>query len=236
MSDKILIVDDDKEIRNILSIYLKNNDSEVVAVANGAEALEVIDETFDLVLLDVMMPVMDGMEACQKIREQYSTPIIFLSAKGAEIDRITGLVTGADDYIVKPFNPMEVVARIKANIRRYKVLGTKAAVSIPTQEKTSKLTIQDVDIYLDEHKVVKNGNALKVTRSEFEILKFLVQHRGIVFSAEQIHDQIWNDPASYVSSNSIVVHIKNLRDKIEDDPKNPSVIINIWGVGYKIEK
>jgi len=236
MSDKILIVDDDKEIRNILSIYLKNNDSEVVAVANGAEALEVIDDSFDLVLLDVMMPVMDGMEACQKIREQYSTPIIFLSAKGAEIDRITGLVTGADDYIVKPFNPMEVVARIKANIRRYKVLGTKATVSSPTQEKTNKLTIQDVDIYLEEHKIVKNGNTLKVTRSEFEILKFLVQNRGIVFSAEQIHDQIWNDPASYVSSNSIVVHIKNLRDKIEDDPKNPSVIINIWGVGYKIEK
>ncbi len=234
--DKILLVDDDKEIRNILMIYLENNDCKVVVAENGQEALDKVDDSFDLILLDIMMPVMDGIEACRKIRDLYTMPIIFLSAKGSDIDKITGLVTGADDYIVKPFNPMEVVARIKANIRRYKILGTKAGVQNQSDGVAKVIRIKNIEIYLDEYKVLKDGMEIKLTRSEYEILKLLLQNRGIVFNADQIYDRIWNDAAAYSGSNSVVVHIKNLREKLEVDHKKPELIINIWGVGYKIEK
>lgn len=232
--DKILLVDDDAEIRNILSIYLKNNDCQVILAENGQEAIDELDDSFDLVLLDVMMPVMDGMEACRKIRESYNVPVVFLSAKGSEMDRISGLITGADDYIVKPFNPMEVVTRIKANIRRYKVLGSKNGNSGGIEAQV--ITIDHWTFHLAEHRALKRGQEVKLTRSEYEILKLLLQNRGIVFSADQIYDRIWDDAATVSGSNSIVVHIKNLREKLEDDPKNPQLITNIWGVGYRIEK
>jgi len=234
--DKILLVDDDKEIRNILEIYLNNNECQVILAENGQEALDKVDDSFDLILMDIMMPVMDGIEACRKIRELYKMPIIFLSAKGSDLDKITGLISGADDYIVKPFNPMEVVARIKANIRRYKILGSKAGSESQAMKASSYIKVKDVEFYLDEYKVVKHGEDIKLTRSEYEILKLLVQNRGIVFSADQIYDRIWNDASAISGGNSVVVHIKNLRMKLEEDPKNPELIINIWGVGYKIEK
>lgn len=234
--DKVLLVDDDKEIRNILTIYLNNNECQVVSAENGLEAVEKIDDSFDLVLMDIMMPIMDGMEACRKIREKYTMPIIFLSAKGSDLDRIGGLINGADDYIVKPFNPTEVVARIKANIRRYKILGGKKGEVFKDYSNNKVIKLRDIELHIDEYKVLKKGETVKLTRSEYEILKLLMENRGIVFNADQIYDRIWNDSGSSFGTNSIVVHIKNLRLKLEDDPKNPELIINIWGVGYKIEK
>lgn len=234
--DKILLVDDDKEIRNILNIYLDNNECSVITAENGQEALEKVDDSIDLILMDIMMPIMDGIEACRKIRENYSMPIIFLSAKGTDLDKITGLINGADDYIVKPFNPMEVVARIKANIRRYKVLGAKFDMNRRPSKNTNMIKIKNIEFYYDEYKVLKDGVEVKLTRSEYEILKLLLKNRGIVFNADQIYNGIWDDAASYSGSNSIVVHIKNLREKLEENHKNPELIINIWGVGYKIEK
>lgn len=208
----------------------------MVTAQNGKEAMELINDSFDLIILDIMMPIMDGLEACNKIRENYSTPIIFLSAKGSDMDRINGLVTGADDYIVKPFNPMEVVVRVKANIRRYKVFGSKVDSTKKQNNQPDIVLLHDLIIYLKEYKVEKNNEFLKLTKTEFQILNMLVQNRGVVFSINSIHDSIWDDPALYISSNSVAVHIKNLRNKIEDDPKNPKILINVWGVGYKIEK
>ncbi|MCM1988348.1 response regulator transcription factor [Oceanirhabdus seepicola] len=228
--EKILIVDDDLDIRNLIEIYLKNEGYEIVKAKNGKEALELIDDSFDLVLLDVMMPLMDGTTTCTEIRKNYNMPIIFLTAKTEDMDKVIGLTVGADDYITKPFNAIELIARIKANIRRY------VDFNVAKREQLSKIiTVNDLEINLDTHKVNRSNKEIYLTKTEFNILVLLTKNRGIVFSINKIYDRVWGEESLLNANNTVMVHIRKLREKIEVDPKNPKYIKTIWGVGYKIE-
>lgn len=195
--------------------------------SNGAEALVMINENnFDLVILDIMMPILDGISACMKIRESYTMPIIFLSAKDEEIDKIQGLTVGADDYVAKPFGSMELIARVKAQLRRYKKFNAEP-------QNSSILTIEDLTINFDTHEVTVRDDKVKLTPKEFDILECLAKNRGRVFSVEKLYEIIWKEKFA-VSDTSIVVHITNLRQKTEEDPKKPKYVKTVWGVGYKI--
>lgn len=227
MKTNILVVDDDKSIRNLIKVYLENEGYNILEASNGAEALIMINENnFDLVILDVMMPVLDGISACMKIRESYTMPIIFLSAKDEEIHKIEGLTVGADDYITKPFSSMELIARVKAQLRRYKKFNTES-------QNSSIVTIEDLTINFDTHEVTVRGDKVKLTPKEFDILECLAKNRGMVFSVQKLYETIWNEQFA-VSDTSVVVHITNLKKKIELDSKNPRYIKTVWGVGYKI--
>lgn len=227
MKTNILVVDDDKSIRNLIKVYLENEGYHILEASNGAEALIMLNENkFDLVILDVMMPILDGISTCMKIRESYMMPIIFLSAKDEEIHKIEGLTVGADDYITKPFGSMEVIARVKAQLRRYKKFNIEP-------QNCSSVTIDDLTINFDTHEVVVRGDKVKLTPKEFDILECLAKNRGVVFSVQKLYETIWNEKFA-VSDTSIVVHITNLRQKIEIDSKSPKYIKTVWGVGYKI--
>jgi DNA-binding response OmpR family regulator len=227
MKTNILVVDDDKSIRNLIKVYLENDGYNIIEASNGAEALVMINENiFDLVILDVMMPILDGISTCMKIRESYTMPIIFLSAKDEEIDKIKGLTVGADDYITKPFGSMELIARVKAQLRRYKKFNAEP-------QNSSIVTIEDLTINFDTHEVTIRGDKVKLTPKEFDILECLAKNKGMVFSVQKLYEIIWNEQFA-VSDTSIVVHITNLRQKIEIDPKKPKYVKTIWGVGYKI--
>ena len=227
METNILVVDDDKSIRNLIKVYLENEGFHILEASNGAEALIMLNETkFDLVILDVMMPILDGISTCIKIRENYVMPIIFLSAKDEEIHKIEGLTVGADDYITKPFGSMEVIARVKAQLRRYKKFNVES-------QNSSSITIDDLTINFDTHEVLVRGDKIKLTPKEFDILACLAKNRGVVFSVQKLYESIWNEQFA-VSDTSIVVHITNLRQKIESDPKNPKYVKTVWGVGYKL--
>jgi DNA-binding response OmpR family regulator len=227
MKANILVVDDDKSIRNLIKAYLENEEYNIVEASNGAEALIKINENnFDLVILDVMMPILDGISACMKIRESYTMPIIFLSAKDEEIHKIQGLTVGADDYITKPFASMEFLARVKAQLRRYKKFNVEA-------QNSSIVTIEDLTINFATHEVTVRGEKVKLTPKEFDILECLAKNRGMVFSVEKLYEIIWGEQFT-VADTSIVVHITNLKKKIELDSKNPKYIKTVWGVGYKI--
>lgn len=227
MKENILVVDDDKSIRKLIKIYLENEGFNIIEACNGEEALNVLNESaFDLIILDVMMPILDGINACIKIRESYNMPIIFLSAKDEEIHKIEGLTVGADDYITKPFGSMELIARVKAQIRRYKRFNSES-------QNSSIITIEDLTINIDTHDVIVRGDKIKLTPKEFDILECLAKNRGIVFSVQKLYETVWKEQY-VVSDTSIVVHITNLRQKIELDPKNPQYIKTVWGVGYKI--
>lgn len=227
MRTNILVVDDDKSIRNLIKVYLENEKYNVIEASNGAEALIMINENkFDLVILDVMMPILDGISACMKIRESYTMPIIFLSAKGEEIHKIEGLTVGADDYITKPFGSMELIARVKAQLRRYKKFNAEP-------ENSSIVIIEDLTINFDTHEVIVRGDKVKLTPKKFDILECLAKNRGMVFSVQKLYEVIWKEEF-VVSDTSIVVHITNIKKKIELDPKNPKYIKTVWGVGYKI--
>lgn len=225
----ILVCDDDKEIVNAIEIYLRNEGYEVFKAYDGMEALQIAEkEEIHLILMDVMMPRLDGMRTTMKIREEKNIPIIMLSAKSEDYDKITGLNVGADDYITKPFNPLELIARVKSQLRRYVNLGSmekKTGVF-----KTGGLVIDD------EQKTVElDGKPVAVTPIEYGILKLLTEHAGRVFSMEQIYEAVWNEPA-YNPENTVAVHIRRIREKIEINPKNPKYLKVVWGIGYKIEK
>ncbi|CQR55864.1 response regulator transcription factor [Paenibacillus riograndensis] len=223
----VLVVDDDSEIRDIIHVYLRNEGYHVIEAADGEEALKVIESTpVQLVILDVMMPRMDGIKTCLKIREVSDTPLIMLSAKEEDIDKITGLTTGADDYMTKPFNPLELLARVKAQFRRQALIG-KADFN-------SLLLIKDLVIDKSKHSVKVKGIDIPVTPLEFAILVLLASHPGQVFSSEHIYESVWKEPFGN-SDNTVMVHIRNLREKLDDDPRNPQYIKTVWGVGYKIE-
>lgn len=223
---KILIVDDEQDIRNIVSIYLENNDFETLQAESGYAALEIIDkEKIDLAILDVMMPDMDGITLCIKIREKTNMPIIMLSAKDQDMDKVMGLTCGADDYIAKPFNPIELLARVRAQLRRFNELN-------PIQINSEVLKYDDFILNLSTHKLIKKEEEIRLTPTEFKILKLLWINRGIVFSTEKIFERIWGEEEFEVD-NTVMVHIRNLRDKIEDDNKKPKYIKTVWGVGYK---
>lgn len=223
---KILIVDDEADIRNIVSIYLENNDFETLKADSGSKALEIIkSEKVELAILDVMMPDMDGITLCIKIREITNIPIIMLSAKDTDMDKVMGLTSGADDYIAKPFNPIELLARVRAQIRRFNEFNI-------AQINSEVLRYDECKLDLNTHRLVKNDEEIRFTPTEFKILKLLWVNRGIVFSTEKIFERIWGEEEFEVD-NTVMVHIRNLRDKIEDDNKKPKYIKTVWGVGYK---
>ena len=228
---KILVCDDDKEIVEAIEIYLTQEGYEVVKAYDGQEALKVLKETpRDLLVIDVMMPRLDGIRATLKIREENNIPIIILSAKSEDADKILGLNVGADDYVTKPFNPLELVARVKSQLRRYTSLGSTVKNENEAVYTTGGLSIND-----DLKEVTVDGETVKLTPIEYNILLLLVKNQGKVFSIEQIYESIWNEDA-IGADNTVAVHIRHIREKIEINPKEPRYLKVVWGVGYKIEK
>ena len=228
---KILVCDDDKEIVEAIEIYLTQEGYEVVKAYDGQEALKVLKETpIDLLVIDVMMPRLDGIRATLKIREENNIPIIILSAKSEDADKILGLNVGADDYVTKPFNPLELVARVKSQLRRYTSLGSTVKNENEAVYTTGGLSIND-----DLKEVTVDGEPVKLTPIEYNILLLLVKNQGKVFSIEQIYESIWNEYA-IGADNTVAVHIRHIREKIEINPKEPRYLKVVWGVGYKIEK
>ncbi|MCS1384442.1 response regulator transcription factor [Lysinibacillus sphaericus] len=225
---KILIVDDDKEIRNLIAVYLENEGMETEKAEDAVEALQMLEKkAFDLIVLDIMMPKMDGIEACLKIREERSMPIIMLSAKSEDMDKIKGLAAGADDYLSKPFNPLELIARVKSQLRRYKKYNTE------TTFVKSVVEIGNLTINTDTRQIWVQQQEIRLTPKEFDILELLARNKGIVLSIAKIYEAVWKNDF-YKSDNTVMVHITKIREKIEDDPKHPIYIKTIWGVGYKI--
>ena len=228
---KILVCDDDKEIVEAIEIYLTQDGHQVLEAYDGIEAVEILKkESVDLLIMDIMMPRMDGIRATLKIREENNIPIIILSAKSEDADKILGLNIGADDYITKPFNPLELVARVKSHLRRYMQLG-----STTIKESEAVYTVGGLAINDDLKEVTVDGESVKLTPIEYNILLLLVKHQGKVFSIDQIYENIWNENAVGVD-NTVAVHIRHIREKIEINPKEPRYLKVVWGVGYKIEK
>ena len=233
--ERILIVDDEKEIRDLIDIYLKGEGYETIKAENGEEALSILNTNdIDLIILDIMMPKLNGIEACLKIREEKEMPIIMLSAKSEDMDKILGLNTGADDYLTKPFNPLELVARVKSQIRRYKKFSNKANIA-KEEINDNILEIDEIKINLDTHEVFKDNEEIKLTPTEFDILVLLGKNKGKVFSIENIYNSVWKQDFMQ-SDNTVMVHIRKVREKIEEDSRNPKYIKTVWGVGYKIDR
>ena len=228
---KILVCDDDKDIVEAIDIYLTQEGYEVLKAYDGDEAIKVLKSNeVDLLIMDVMMPRLDGIRATLKIRENMSLPIIILSAKSEDADKILGLNIGADDYITKPFNPLELVARVKSQLRRYTQLGSTARSDNQSEFRTGGLLIKD-----DLKEVTVDGEKVKLTPIEYNILLLLVKKQGKVFSINQIYENIWNEEA-IGADNTVAVHIRHIREKIEINPKEPRYLKVVWGVGYKVEK
>lgn len=228
---KILVCDDDKDIVEAIDIYLTQEGYEVQKAYDGDEAIKVLKSNEDdLLIMDVMMPRLDGIRATLKIRENMSLPIIILSAKSEDADKILGLNIGADDYITKPFNPLELVARVKSQLRRYTQLGSTARSDNQSEFRTGGLVIRD-----DLKEVTVDGEKVKLTPIEYNILLLLVKNQGKVFSINQIYENIWNEEA-IGADNTVAVHIRHIREKIEINPKEPRYLKVVWGVGYKVEK
>lgn len=226
----ILVVDDDKEIVRAIEIYLGNQNYNIIKAYDGIQAISKVKElNIHLIILDIMMPNKDGTETLEEIRKERNVPVIILSAKSEDIDKITGLNVGADDYITKPFNPVELIARVNALIRRYTKLGG-------IEEKQNKSLITSGELIIDDElkKVTVDGNNIKLTPTEYNILKFLTQNKGKVFSIDNIYKNIWNEEG-YGAENTIAVHIRHIREKIEINPKEPKYLKVIWGIGYKVE-
>ena len=228
---KILVCDDDKDIVEAIDIYLTQEGYEVLKAYDGDEAIKVLKSNeVDLLIMDVMMPRLDGIRATLKIRENMSLPIIILSAKSEDADKILGLNIGADDYITKPFNPLELVARVKSQLRRYTQLGSTARSDNQSEFRTGGLVIRD-----DLKEVTVDGEKVKLTPIEYNILLLLVKNQGKVFSINQIYENIWNEEA-IGADDTVAVHIRHIREKIEINPKEPRYLKVVWGVGYKVEK
>ncbi|WP_425449046.1 response regulator transcription factor [Dethiothermospora halolimnae] len=225
----VLVVDDDKEIRDAIEIYLKNENLKVYKAKDGIDALEVLNEKdIHVILMDIMMPRMDGMKATFKIREDKNIPIIILSAKSEDTDKILGLNMGADDYITKPFNPLELVARVKSQLRRYTSLGNYNKNNDEIKVGGLTLNKKTKTIFVDNEEV-------RLTFTEYKIMELLMENKGRVFSIEEIYEKVWNEPY-YNCENTVSVHIRRIREKIEVNPKNPEYLKVVWGIGYKVEK
>lgn len=222
----VLIVDDEEDIRELVGIYLKNEGYNICKAVNGQEALQCLsDMQIDLAILDVMMADMDGIALCMEIRKKSNIPIIMLSAKDQDMDKVIGLSDGADDYLAKPFNPVELVARVKAQLRRFNDFNERKPSSI--------LEYMELSMNLETHRVFLNLKEVQLTPKEFAILELLWKNKGNVFSTEHIYDSLWSEEEAYDINNVVMVHIRNLRSKIEPDIKNPQYIKTVWGVGYK---
>ena len=233
-NQKILVVDDNEEIRNILHILLESEGYTIIEAPDGETALELVDDSIDLIILDIMMPGISGLDVCKRVRENYQMPILFLTAKGTDSDKSLGLLIGADDYLAKPFSHSELTARVKSMLRRYYVYKGK------------ENTAEDNFFVYDIFKVAKDRNEVYMTDSdgsstsidlselEYQILKLLIESPGRIFPAQLIYESIWNEPYFYSSNATIMVHIRNLRTKIEDDPSKPTHLLTVWGKGYKL--
>ena len=224
----ILVVDDEKEIRDAIGIYLRGEELNVIQAEDGLQALDILESTIiHVIILDIMMPKLDGIKTCLKIRESKNIPIIMLSARGEDSDKILGLNVGADDYITKPFNNLELVARVKSQLRRYdKPLNI---------ESKSILKVRDLEIDTEAKKIIIRGEEVKVTATEYKILLLLVSNLGKILSIKEIYENVWEEPF-YKSENTVTVHIRRIREKIEINTKEPEYIKVVWGIGYKIEK
>ncbi|KNY25236.1 response regulator transcription factor [Pseudobacteroides cellulosolvens] len=225
----ILVCDDEKEIVEAIEIYLKHEGYEVFKASNGLEALSIIENTeIHLIIMDIMMPKMDGIRTTMKIRDKKNIPVIMLSAKSEDTDKILGLNIGADDYVTKPFNALELMARVKSQLRRYTMLGSMEVKS--DMWRSGGLVVDDI-----RKEVTVDGEAVKLTPVEYKILKLLCENAGRVYSMDQIYEQVWNEP-SFNPENTVAVHIRRIREKIELNPKEPKYLKVVWGIGYKIEK
>ena len=224
----VLVCDDEKDIVSALRIYLTSEGYQVHEAYNGKEAIEIIKQKeVHLVLMDIMMPEMDGISAMVKIRELTNVPVILLTAKSEDTDKVLGLTVGADDYITKPFNPVELQARVKSQIRRYMLLGSGTVVN-------NKLSVGGIELDDKSKEVTLDGELVNLTRTEYDILKLLMEHVGEVFSPNQIYEKVWKDDP-FGTENTVAVHIRHLREKLEYDPANPRYLKVIWGRGYKME-
>ena len=229
----ILVVDDEQEIADLVEIYLVSDGYKVFKASNAQDGLAILDkEDIHLVLLDIMMPGMNGLEMCKKIRETNNIPIIMLSAKSRDLDKILGLGTGADDYVVKPFNPLELTARVKSQLRRYTQLNPNSNVH---ESSKNEISIRGLTINKDNHKVTVYDEEIKLTPIEFDILYLLASNAGKVFSTDEIFEKVWNEKV-YEANNTVMVHIRRLRGKMKEDERQDKIITTVWGVGYKIEK
>ena len=229
----ILVVDDEQEIADLVEIYLVSDGYKVFKASNAQDGLDILDnEDIHLCLLDIMMPGMNGLEMCKKIRETNNIPIIMLSAKSTDLDKILGLGTGADDYVVKPFNPLELTARVKSQLRRYTQLNPNSNVHETVK---NEISIRGLTINKDNHKVTVYDEEVKLTPIEFDILYLLASNPGKVFSTDEIFEKVWNEKV-YEANNTVMVHIRRLRGKMKEDERQDKIITTVWGVGYKIEK
>ena len=229
----ILVVDDEQVIADLVEIYLVSDGYKVFKASNAQDGLDILDkEDIHLCLLDIMMPGMNGLEMCKKIRETNNIPIIMLSAKSTDLDKILGLGTGADDYVVKPFNPLELTARVKSQLRRYTQLNPNSNVHETVK---NEISIRGLTINKDNHKVTVYDEEVKLTPIEFDILYLLASNPGKVFSTDEIFEKVWNEKV-YEANNTVMVHIRRLRGKMKEDERQDKIITTVWGVGYKIEK
>lgn len=229
----ILVVDDEQEIADLVEIYLVSDGYKVFKASNAQDGLDILDkEDIHLCLLDIMMPGMNGLEMCKKIRETNNIPIIMLSAKSTDLDKILGLGTGADDYVVKPFNPLELTARVKSQLRRYTQLNPNSNVHETVK---NEISIRGLTINKDNHKVTVYDEEVKLTPIEFDILYLLASNPGKVFSTDEIFEKVWNEKV-YEANNTVMVHIRRLRGTMKEDERQDKIITTVWGVGYKIEK
>lgn len=229
-SGKILIVDDDAEIREIVRVLLESEGFEPVEVSCGEEALSLLSDEIELVILDVMMEGLSGYQVCRRIRERSNVPILFLTAKNKDSDLTLGFSAGGDDYLAKPFSYAELLARVKGLLRRYRTYcGRENA------EDDDILEWRGLSLRTDCNEVLKNGRELDLTGKEYQILKLMLRYRGKLFSAQNLYESIWEEPFFYSSNNTVMVHIRHLREKIEDDPQNPKLLKTVWGKGYRIE-
>ena len=233
MGRNILVVEDDRNICDLIHMYLVKEGFDVRIAGDGGKAIEEFQKQVpDLILLDIMLPVMDGWSVCAKIRETSKVPIIMLTAKGEVFDRIQGLEMGADDYVVKPFNPLELTARVKSQLRRYTQLNPNSGAR---ETVNNEITIKGMSINRDNHKVIVDGEEIKLTPIEFDILYLLASNPGKVFSTDEIFEKVWNEKV-YEANNTVMVHIRRLRGKMKEDTRQNKIITTVWGVGYKIEK
>ena len=229
----ILVVDDEQEIADLVEIYLVSDGYKVFKASNAQDGLDILNkEDIHLCLLDIMLPGMNGLEMCKKIRETNNIPIIMLSAKSTDLDKILGLGTGADDYVVKPFNPLELTARVKSQLRRYTQLNPNSNVHETVK---NEISIRGLTINKDNHKVTVYDEEVKLTPIEFDILYLLASNPGKVFSTDEIFEKVWNEKV-YEANNTVMVHIRRLRGKMKEDERQDKIITTVWGVGYKIEK
>ena len=227
----ILVVDDEKEIAELVEIHLVSDGYKVFKAENAEEGLKILEEEeIHLVLLDIMMPGISGLEMCKKIRETKNIPIIMLSAKSSDLDKILGLGTGADDYVTKPFNPLELTARVKSQLRRYTQFNPNNM-----ENNKNEISIKGLTINKDNHKVIIYDEEVKLTPIEFDILYLLASNAGKVFSTDEIFEKVWNEKV-YEANNTVMVHIRRLRGKMKDDERADKIITTVWGVGYKVEK